>query len=48
MTNEEIYSAESKTILKLTKGVIEIRKLKDRKHNSKIKKDKRTNNDLQI
>ena len=30
-----------------TKGVIRIRKLKDRQHNDQKKKDKRTNNDLQ-
>jgi hypothetical protein len=30
-----------------TKGVIRIRKSKDRKHNGQKKKDKRTNNDLQ-
>jgi hypothetical protein len=29
------------------KGVIRIRKLKDRQHNDQKKKDKRTNNDLQ-
>jgi hypothetical protein len=29
------------------KGVIRIRKSKDRKHNGQKKKDKRTNNDLQ-
>jgi hypothetical protein len=46
MTNDEIYSAEPKKTLKITKGVIEIRKLKDRQHNSKMKKHKSTNNDL--
>ena len=30
-----------------TKGVIRIRKSKDRKHNGRKKKDKKTNNDLQ-
>jgi hypothetical protein len=30
-----------------TKGVIGIRKSKDRQHNDQKKKDKRTNNDLQ-
>jgi len=30
-----------------TKGVLRIRKSKDKKHNSQTKKDKRTNNDLQ-
>ena len=30
-----------------TKGVIRIRKSKDRQHNGQKKKDKRTNNDLQ-
>ena len=30
-----------------TKAVIRIRKSKDRQHNNKKKKDKRTNNDLQ-
>ena len=30
-----------------TKGVIRICKLKDRQHNGQMKKDKRTNNDLQ-
>ena len=30
-----------------TKGVIRIRKSKDRQHNDQKKKDKRTNNDLQ-
>jgi hypothetical protein len=30
-----------------TKGVIRIRKSKDRKHNGQKKKDKRTTNDLQ-
>jgi hypothetical protein len=30
-----------------TKGVIIIRKSKDRQHNGQNKKDKRTNNDLQ-
>jgi len=29
-----------------TKGVIRIRKSKDRQHNGQKKKDKRTNNDL--
>ena len=29
------------------KGVIRIRKLKDRQHNDQMKKDKRTNNDLE-
>ena len=29
------------------KGIIRIRKLKDRQHNGLKKKDKRTNNDLQ-
>jgi len=47
MTNDEIYSAEPNTILKITKGVIEICKWKDRQHNSKMKKDKSTSNDLQ-
>ena len=30
-----------------TKGVIRIRKSKDRQHNGKMKRDKKTNNDLQ-
>ena len=30
-----------------TKGVIRIRKSKDRQHNGQTKKDKKTNNDLQ-
>jgi hypothetical protein len=30
-----------------TKGVIRIRKSKDRQHNGQMKKDKRTNTDLQ-
>ena len=30
-----------------TKGVIRIRKSKDRQHNGQKKKDKRTNNDIQ-
>ena len=30
-----------------TKGVIKIRKSKDRQHNGQLKKEKKTNNDLQ-
>jgi len=37
----------NKTKVNIPKGVIRIRKLKDRQYNGQKKKDKRTNNDLQ-
>jgi hypothetical protein len=38
---------DEKEELEDTKGVIRIRKSKNRQHNGQKKKDKRTNNDLQ-
>jgi hypothetical protein len=42
-----IYKTSNHQMFEDTKGVIRIRKSKDRQHNGEMKKDKRTNNDLQ-
>jgi hypothetical protein len=43
----KLFDLMNKEEIEDTKGVIKIRKSKDRQHNVQKKKDKRTNNDLQ-